>query len=106
MPKRMPRLDRSLRAQADSALGVVVAGEHSCFNSDRATRRAWHITRLEALYELAFLRVFAAWEVCLEEIMCRSLCGYRSKSGREKLTGGLGHFRTISAAQLAILNGQ
>lgn len=68
MPRRMPRFDRTLSNQAQSAIGIVKAGEIAHVSGGLAIRREWNLVRLEALYELAFLRVFAAWEACLEAV--------------------------------------
>lgn len=39
-------------------------------------RRQLHVRQLEALYEAAFLRIFAAWEGFLEAITVRWMAGY------------------------------
>lgn len=57
---------------------------------------------LEALYELAYLRSFAAWEMCLEAVFYRSLCGYASAAGQETLVRGP-YYSTLSSAEAAIL---
>ena len=38
--------------------------------------RGFNSRQIEAMYELAYLRVFAAWEVFLEESFLRLMCGY------------------------------
>lgn len=40
--------------------------------------------RIELIYELAYLKIFAQWEAFLEETFLRYLCGYRSSIGPEK----------------------
>jgi len=101
----MPRFDRALSNQAQSAIGIVRAGEVAHVSGGTAIRREWNTTRLEALYELAFLRVFAAWEMCLEAIFYRSLCGYASAAGQEILVSG-GYYPNLAAAESAVLGTQ
>ena len=105
MPRRLPRFDRALSSQAQLAIGIVRAGEIAHVCGDLAVRKEWSVLRLEALYELAFLRVFAAWEVCLESVFYRSLCGYASASGQETLVGG-SYFPNLAAAERAVLGGR
>jgi hypothetical protein len=105
MPRRMPRFDNLLSMQAQSAVAIVKAGEIAHASGGPSIRKEWTVIRLEALYELAYLRVFAAWETCLESIFLRSLCGYASKAGQETLVTG-SYFPTLSAAEAAVLSGQ
>lgn len=65
------------------------------------------LTSLELSYELAFLRVFLAWEIFLEEVFLRLLCGYAPRGGvREPLQPGVSYCRTITDAELVVLGGQ
>ena len=80
----MPRFDRALHNQAQSAIAIVRAGEIAHVSGGAAIRKEWSVVKLEALYELAYLRVFAAWEMCLEAVFYRSLCGYASAAGQEQ----------------------
>jgi hypothetical protein len=93
----MPRFDLRFAAQAQIASEIVVAGEQS-----RVTRDEWTPKRLEFLYELAYLRVFASWESALESIFYRSLCGYASRAGQEALVAGP-YYTTIANAEAAVL---
>lgn len=102
MPRRMPRFDHLLSTQAQSAIGLVKAGEIVHLSGGPSLRKEWSTVRLEALYELAFLRVFAAWEMCLEAVFYRSLCGYASATGQETMLKG-SYFPSLSAAELAAL---
>ena len=65
----------------------------------------WSLTQLEALYELAYLRIFAEWETCLESVFYRSLCGYASRHGIETPVSGK-YYRTVLDAETAVLGGQ
>src|SRR5690349_15335898 len=102
MPRRMPRFDHALKSNAATATSIVNAGEVSHVSTEQSIRNEWSISRLEALYELAYLRVFAAWETYLEAIFYRSLCGYASAAGRETLIRGA-YYRSVAAAEAAIL---
>ena len=99
MTRPLPFYHRELQAASQEALGIVAAGEIS-----RSTvAREWKIHRLEALYELAFLRIFGAWEQYLEAIFLRSLCGYASRSSQEVLQNNLSYFRNLQSAEAAML---
>lgn len=99
----MPRFDRAFSAQTGLANGIVGAGETVRVSSD-VGRQEWTITRIEALYELAYLRVFAAWESLLESVFYRSLRGYTSRAGQETLIVGA-HYGSLAAAEAAVLGG-
>ena len=100
----MPRFDLELSAVTQTATAIAKAGELAHTSIDTMIRREWTIPRLEALYELAYLRVFAAWENCLEGIFYRSLCGYASTAGQETLVAG-SYYPSLSAAEAAVLAG-
>src|SRR4029077_1888067 len=102
MPRRMPRFDRELYSQAQSAIAIVRAVEVSRPSGGVSIRKEWSAVRLEALYELAYLRVFAAWEMCLEAVFYRSLCGFASAAGKETLVSGR-YYSTLAAAESAVL---
>jgi hypothetical protein len=104
MPRRMPRFDRALSRNASAAMSLVTAGEITHLSGGPSIRREWNTVRLEALYELAYLRVFAAWETYLEAVFYRSLCGYASASGRERLNRGH-YFPSLAAAEADLLRG-
>jgi hypothetical protein len=97
----MPRFDQELLWHTQSAAGIGKAGEIAHTTGDRVIRGEWTIRRLEALYELAYLRVFAAWESYLEAVFYRSLCVYASSAGQETLHSGH-YFPTLLAAQTAV----
>jgi hypothetical protein len=102
MPRQMPRFDRALSAQAQTAIAIVRAGETTRISGGSIGRAQWSRVRLEALYELAYLRVFSAWENCLESIFFRSLCGYASSAGQETLVVGQ-HYRNLATAEGTVL---
>jgi hypothetical protein len=98
----MPRFDSALRDNALTAVSIVEAGELSRLSGAPAIRKEWRTARLEALYELAYLRVFAAWESYLEAVFYRSLCGFASVAGQEQLIRGA-YFSSLAAAEADVL---
>src|SRR5947207_1926265 len=102
MPRRMPRFDKVLSSQAQLAIAITKAGEAVRVSGPVAIRKEWRASRLEALYELAYLRAFASWEMCLEAVFYRSLCGYASAAGQETPISGL-YYPTVAAAESAVL---
>jgi hypothetical protein len=108
MPRTMPRLDLVLIKDGKAAIELARAGEIVRSTSIAGTPawNEWPVSRLEALYELAFLRVFIQWEMFLEETFYRYLCGYASRYGQATLAGAASYYRTISAAEVSVLAGQ
>ena len=102
MPRRMPPFDRVLLGHANTAVAIARAGEFAHTAGSPTVRREWSTVKLEALYELAFLRVFAAWEMCLEAVFYRSLCGYASAAGQETLVNGT-YYPSLKTAEAAVL---
>jgi len=105
MPRQMPRLADEFARQVDRALLLAEIGERIRAASD--TKQApWselRPSRLEAFYELAFLRVFIGWEAFLEESFVRYLCGWVATSHSPALV--VPAFATIDAARFSILGG-
>ncbi len=102
MSRRIPRFDLVLSSQANAAISIVRAGEIAHASGGPAIRKEWSVSRLEALHELAYLRVFAAWETFLEAVFYRSLCGYASTAGQETLVAGA-YYSSLTAAETAVL---
>jgi hypothetical protein len=104
MPRALPRFDLELAKDGQAALGIARAGEtvRAAYPAGSVARREWYQARLEALYELAFLRVFIAWETFLEATFYRYLCGYVSRLGPQTPTVV---YRSIADAEIAVLGG-
>lgn len=98
----MPRFDQQLLFQAQSASDIARAGEITRHAGGTIGRGEWSLVRLEALYELAYLRLFCAWEMCLEAVFLRSLCGYASRVGQEVLIRGQ-YYPTLADARIAVM---
>jgi len=105
MPRQMPRLDLAFGAQAQSALAIARAGEVARINGGAGVRSELTEARLIFLYEVAFLRVFAAWEICQEEYFIRGLCGF-TIGGHQEVPSSGAYTPTLAAAQATVLQGR
>ena len=102
----MPPLDSEFGRLVDRAVGLAQAGEvlFNAYPTSSLVREELTLHRLEALYEMAFLRIFLSWESFLEESFLRYLCGYNTKTGiTPSLTGPSA--KTLSDASLTLLDG-
>jgi len=103
----MPAYAASLRAKVREAIALSQAGDLIAATHPIGSnlRREWRVSRLELLYELAYLRIFVEWERFLEETFIRYLCGYQSTHGAcQFLTGN--PFANLGSAQAAMLHGR
>ena len=102
----MPRLDTQLAILARHAIDLTRAGEivRSGASPGSVPWNEWRVSRLEDLYELAYLRVFIAWELFLESTFFRYLCGYRSRHGMATPVTG-SYYPTVQSAETAVLAG-
>lgn len=105
MHRRLPPLAQEFSSRVADALILAEAGEVARAEAapHSRSRALLHFTRIESLYELAFLKVFVSWEDFLEQTFVRLLCGYLSSSGCEPLRPGEHYRATLSAAETAIL---
>jgi len=89
----------------DGASALAEVGEtlHATAPVGSVARRELTPRRLEALYEMAYLRMFIAWESFLEESFLRFICGYRGPAGQPVLRQPA--LPRIEAARLAVLGG-
>ena len=102
MPRRLPRFDLQLLAEARMAHDVILSGERARVRDSRD----WTPTKIEYLHELAFLRLFSAWESTLESVFLRMMCGHSTRSGRrERLLVGT-YYSSLSKAEIALLGGR
>jgi hypothetical protein len=104
MPTLMKRFDLDLATKSRLALGIVEAGELSRIDASKRVSKEWTRTRLEALYELAYLHAFAEWEADLEAVFIRSVCGHASRYGRETLVTGA-YSLSLAHAETRVLGG-
>jgi len=80
MPRAMPALAAALSTDVTRAIDIAQAGElvRTAATPNSVAMRELRPSRLEALHELAFLRVFTTWESFVEETFLRMICGYVS----------------------------
>lgn len=80
MPRQMPPLAVAFAAAVGQAVDLAEAGEliRNAAKKDAVAYRELRPSRLEALHELAYLRVFVQWENFLEAAFLRMQCGYIS----------------------------
>lgn len=68
-------------------------------------RRNLKTPQMEALYEAAFLRIFASWEVFQEDATARFMAGAVSPSYQPVAATGKSLHRSLRAARTALYNG-
>jgi hypothetical protein len=105
MPRTMPPLGVRFSREVNRALSLARAGElvRATSPSGSVAVREFSQSRLEALYEMAYLRVFMLWETFLEQSFLRYICGFAASAGPQSLTGGTR--RTLFDAEQAVLRG-
>lgn len=107
--RRMKSLDSALADRCRSATDLALAGEMARRYAPARSIvwRQWSVPRLEALYELAFLRAFLAWEEFLETTFYRCLCGHVPRNGMVSSLGTITLARSyhrIVDAEAAVLS--
>jgi hypothetical protein len=103
MPRRLPQYDREFVRRVGFALSCIDHIEQARLLGLQSGANLITLADLEYTYELAFLRIFLAWETLLEEALIRLICGYSRPSGQEPLIPGTTYHRTIADAEAAIL---
>jgi hypothetical protein len=103
----MPNFGADFRLRVADALKLAEIGEIARLEAapSSKTRSNLYPVRLEALYEMAYLRVFVSWEAFLEQIFLRYLCGYSSAIGTATPLAGSGYLPTLARAEQAVLSG-
>lgn len=106
MARQIPRFDRHFAAEANKAVEIALAGERIRADpyAGLIARRELSISRLEALYETAYFRVFLKWEDFLDQTFIRYLCGYRPNNGTFTLIDP--PFARIELAEASVLGSQ
>lgn len=80
MARPMPPLPGRFSSEVDVSLQLADMGERIRARCPEVARDFGR-TKLEAFYELAYLRIFMLWEDFLEQSFLRYLCGYASRTG-------------------------
>lgn len=101
----MPQLAATFVRRADEAIALAYAGDIALAAAKPGTslRKEWYVSRVEYLYEVAYLRLFNEWELFLEESFVRYLCGYVSMHGCPAPVPGGSYFGSIALAERAVL---
>jgi hypothetical protein len=111
MARNLKSLRKQFIANADQALGLVRDAEEMYLGTPAGASIAYtplHYSRIEYLYELAFIRIFIEWEVFLEETVLRCLVGVPTKRGKPTLKAtkwlpsGKKFYKTLEDAKGAI----
>jgi hypothetical protein len=100
----MPALATQFVAAAGTAAELAAAGERIRLeaNAGSPTRKELRPARIQLLYEMAYLRLFAEWESMLEETFIRLMCGYESNGYLPTIVGEREPFRYPSEARAAL----
>ncbi len=106
MPRSLPRFDLLFRTELLSALALVNRLEVAMAGADRRNPNRIRLQDVELAYELAFVRIFTKWEVVLEQIFLRLMCGFSSNTGQVNLHNGKAYSSTIGRAESDLLNGR
>ena len=108
MPRQMPPYAAWFQQRVDEAIRIARAGDLVIASNPVGTplRREWHFSRVELLYELAYLRIFLEWETYLQETFVRYLCGYRSARGMCAPIAGTQYRADLSSAESDVLRGR
>jgi hypothetical protein len=105
MPRVLPSFELEFAdelAKAESYIRSLEA-EKIALEQGNSLQRL-KLQQVELAYELAFLRIYIALEVFLEQVFLRILCGYTIKNGiQEPITLSTGYFGTIAGAESHML---
>ncbi len=108
MPRSMPTLGSTFRRQVDSAILIARAGElaRDALPLRSPARGGLAPRRLEAIYEMAYLRIFISWEVFLEECLIRMMCLQESPLYQPVPRNPATRFLSHDAARAALYAGK
>jgi len=97
----------ALAADIDRAVRLARAGElvRAAAIANPVVKRELHFSRLEYLYEVAYLQVFIRWEIFLEASFLRYICGQVSRLAAPVMQPGLTEYATIAGARVAVMAG-
>lgn len=108
MPRTLAPICDSFSANAIKALELSSAAELVRISAPAGSqgRKQFNYNKLELIYELSYLRVFALWEAFLEEAFHRLLCGYTAGGSVVAMAPTQTRAPTLNAAALRVLNGR
>ncbi len=104
----MPGLAREYHSAVAAALGIARAGDiiRDLSKPGSRTYRELSVARLDALYEMAYLRIFVGWEYFVEASFLRMMCGYHSPIWTPGFPSGKARLTTLGGAQIALYKGR
>lgn len=104
----MPSLAQRFVTDVERAVGLARAGELAWLDAKpgSVTRRELRGTRIDVLYEMAYLRLFVGWEIFLEDTFLRMMCGWSSPVYSPTLASPHSPFGTIASARNALYEGK
>lgn len=76
MPREIPKIASAFNIEVSKYLKAIDELEDLRFHIEKGYLRNLSLPRIEHYYELAFLRIFLAWEVFIEQSFYRYICGY------------------------------
>ena len=104
----MPSLAVGFDLAIRKALGIAEAGE--TIRAVSKPRSLVHgeltVPRLEALHEMAYLRIFVGWENFVEDAFLRMMCGYHSAMYVPQFQPGKAKEVTLASAQARLFQGK
>jgi hypothetical protein len=108
MPRTLVPICHTFSADVMKALELSSAAELVRISAPAGSqgRKLFNHSKLEAIYELSYLRVFALWERFLEDSFHRLLCGYTSGGSAIAMAPAQTRASTLSNAALQVLNGK
>src|SRR6266853_906672 len=85
MARRIPDYATALQTEVNEAIALTRAAERIRVEASRVTTLRGEMTtkRLDLVYEVAYLKIFASWEGFLQDAFFRYLCGYRNSRGQQ-----------------------
>ena len=106
MPRNLPRYDQEFARSKTLVISYTEHIEQTRIRAGTGPGAILRMSDVEFSYELAYLRMFVAWEVLLENVLVRLMCGYQHSGGQETLKNGARYYRTIADAEAAVLAGR
>lgn len=103
MARQLPDIPGRFVKNTQASLEVVSATEVLWTTAPPASavRKQLKVGQLEALYESVFLRIFAAWETVVEDLVVYYMAGYESP-GYSPVLSGTSPGTTLRAARSAL----
>lgn len=107
MPRRMPALGSQFIAAAREAIALSTVAEGIRAEASYTNIKGeLTLVRIEMLYEMSFLRLFASWEAFIEDSLIHMLCGFTSALYAPSFQPGVSRFKTFSDARVSVYRGR